>query len=102
MKWTIRYYTSESSYKMGCPAYTETVYGDRSSAVNAALRRLKSNCNISITISCKRSKILWTKAEKVAIATFSFYCAAMYRIRCISFDNFMLTKEKECNYGKCI
>ncbi len=43
MKWTIRYYTSESSYKMGCPAYTETVYGDRSSAVNAALRRLKSN-----------------------------------------------------------
>lgn len=40
-KWLIRYYLNEGSYKAGCPAFTETIIGDRNFAINWAQNRMK-------------------------------------------------------------
>lgn len=40
-KWCIWYYLSEGAYKTGCPAFTETIIGDRNFAVNWAQNKLK-------------------------------------------------------------
>lgn len=40
-KWLIRYYLSDSAYKSGFPAFTETITGDRNFVINWAQNRLK-------------------------------------------------------------
>lgn len=41
--WLIRYYLTESAYKTGTPAFTETVNGDRNFAVNWAQNKLRNS-----------------------------------------------------------
>ena len=38
-QWLIRYYLNEGAYKTGCPAFTETVNGDRNFAGNNRWRQ---------------------------------------------------------------
>ena len=40
-KWLIRYYLTETAYRAGIPAHSETVIGDRNYAVSFATNRLK-------------------------------------------------------------
>lgn len=40
-KWKISYYLSEVAYRGGCPAFTETISGDRAYAVTIAQNRLR-------------------------------------------------------------
>ena len=42
-KWLIRYYLNESAYKSGCPAFTETINGDRDFAINWAQNKLRTS-----------------------------------------------------------
>lgn len=42
-KWLIRYYLNEGAYKMGSPAFTETVIGDRNYVINWAQNKLKTS-----------------------------------------------------------
>ena len=42
-KWSIRYYLNEGAYKSGCPAFSETVIGDRSFVVQWAQNKLKTS-----------------------------------------------------------
>lgn len=39
--WEIRYYLTEGAYKTGCPAFKETIRGDRNFAVNLAQQRIR-------------------------------------------------------------
>ena len=39
----IKYYFTESAYRCGCPAFTETHYGDRNSAINWAQNVIRNN-----------------------------------------------------------
>lgn len=43
MKWTIKYYLSESAQKCGCAAFTETIQGDRNYVMNWAQNKLKNS-----------------------------------------------------------
>lgn len=42
-QWIIRYYLTESAYRTGVPAYTETIRGDRNFAVNWAQNKLRTS-----------------------------------------------------------
>lgn len=42
-KWLIRYYLTENAYKTGCPAFSETIIGDRNYAVNWAQSKLRTS-----------------------------------------------------------
>lgn len=44
-KYEIRYYLSEGAYKLGIPAYTETITTSRAVALSIAQSRMKSNSN---------------------------------------------------------
>lgn len=43
MKWIIRYYRDERSFKAGCPALTETVVGNRATAIDWAQRKMRNH-----------------------------------------------------------
>lgn len=40
-QWIIRYYLTDASYRIGAPAFTETINGDRNFAVNWAQNKLR-------------------------------------------------------------
>ena len=40
-KWIIRYYITETAYKCGTAAFTETIQGDRNFAVSWAQNKIK-------------------------------------------------------------
>lgn len=40
-KWRIRYYLTEGSYRCGCPAFTETIMGNRITVVSWAQNKLQ-------------------------------------------------------------
>ena len=41
--WEIRYYLTEGAYKTGCPAFKETIKGDRNYAVNWAQQKIRNS-----------------------------------------------------------
>lgn len=41
--WEIRYYLTEGSDKTGCPAFKETIKGDRTYAVNWAQQKIRNS-----------------------------------------------------------
>ena len=41
MQWEIKYYLTETAYKSGVAAYTETVNGDRNFAINWAQNKMQ-------------------------------------------------------------
>ena len=41
MKWEIRYYLTDTAFRSGCPAFKETIQGDRNYAVNWAENKVK-------------------------------------------------------------
>lgn len=41
MRWIIKYYITEISYRSGIPAFKEEISGDRNYAINWAQNRLK-------------------------------------------------------------
>ena len=41
--WEIRYYLTEGAYKIGCPAFKETIKGDRNYAVNWAQQKIRNS-----------------------------------------------------------
>jgi hypothetical protein len=43
MKWKINYYLTEGAMRTGCPAFTETITGDRNYVVNWAQNKLKTS-----------------------------------------------------------
>ena len=46
MRWKINYYLTETAYKSGIPQFTETVNGDRNTAINIAQNKIRfSNFN---------------------------------------------------------
>lgn len=40
-KWIIRYYLSEGAFRTGCPSFTETIMGDRTTVINWAQNKLR-------------------------------------------------------------
>ena len=42
-KWQIKYYLTETAFRAGVPAFTETISGDRNFVVNWAQNKLKSS-----------------------------------------------------------
>ena len=41
--WEIRYYLTEGAHRNGCPAFKETIKGDRNFAVNWAQQKLRNS-----------------------------------------------------------
>ena len=40
-KWRIRYYLTEGAYRCGCPSFTETITGNRTSVISWAQNKLQ-------------------------------------------------------------
>ena len=40
--WEIRYYLTETAFRSGCPAFKETIHGDRNFIVNWAQQKIKT------------------------------------------------------------
>ena len=41
MKWEIRYYLTDTAFRGGCPAFKETIQGDRNYVINWAENKIK-------------------------------------------------------------
>lgn len=43
MKWVIKYYITESSYRAGIPAFKEEISGDRNFVINWAQNKIRNS-----------------------------------------------------------